>query len=252
MQIYEKNKDVNYEFENIMCFYFINPFMFSNSGHDLSTILDYINYIIKNNIKNILIIKGYTETNNYKLIKNILPKDINIIELLPETIYFFKKMIIIHQNIFNIYQHKYLINNLKDTIINKYSEKYIDYKNKNIILMKTNRNKNVMLKYTQINCEKLLSELEKLNYLYIIPEDTDIFYLALLLMNASKIVFSTGSVLYTNKIFFNENADLYYITHKNNINTCMDGVNTEKLKYIFYENNDFDDDKTNDVLNQII
>ncbi len=42
--------NINQEFENIKCFYFINPFIFSNSGHDLSTMLNYVNYIRNNNI----------------------------------------------------------------------------------------------------------------------------------------------------------------------------------------------------------
>jgi hypothetical protein len=171
--------------------------------------LHYVDYINKNNINNILIIKDYKLTNNFKLLINLLPNNINIIELIPETIYKFNEIIIIEQMIFNIYYHEYLIDKLKNIIVNNYFNKFQDYKN--IILMKTNRNKNVLAEITRINCENLLLKLENKNYINIIPEDYDIFYLALLLMNANKIIFSTGSILYTNKIFFNNNAKLYYI-----------------------------------------
>ncbi len=177
-----------------------------------------------------------------------MPSEICIIELLPESIYHFKEIIIIEQMIMNIFCHKYLIDELKNIIINKYSMKYEDYKNKNIVLIKSNRNKMVMLPHTQIHCEQLIVELEKLNYIYIIPENYDIFYLVLLLLFAKKIIFSTGSILYTNKIFFNEQSHLYYITHKNDLYTCMDGINTQKLTYILYENNIFDELKTNEIL----
>lgn len=240
---------INYDYENIKFFYFINPFMFSNSGHDLSTMLNNVDYIIKNNIKNIIIIKGYKNSNNYKLLVKILPEDINIVELLPETKYYFKEIIILPQMIMDINCHKYLIEKLNDIILKEYSSKYSDYKNKKILLIKSNRNPNVMLNLTTIYCDKLITELEKKNYLYIIPEQMDIYFLALLLMHANKIVFSTGSILYTNKIFFNKNSTLYYITHKNNINCCTDGINTNNLHYIFYEDNVFDDEKTNEILN---
>jgi hypothetical protein len=252
---YQQNINLNtifeYKYENIKCFYFINPFMFSNSGHDLSTIFNYINYIKNNNIKTIIIIKEYTKTNNFKLVKDILPNDIEIIELLPETIYKFNEIIIIEQIILNIFYHTYLIDDLKNIIRNKYSEKYYDYKNKNIILMKTNRNKNVMLQHTVINCENFLIKLEKLNYIYIIPEDIDIFYLSLLLMYANKIIFSTGSIFYTNNIFFNKDAQLYYITPHINHDCYIHHILSGKFKYILIKKSNIEDDEIDEYINLI-
>lgn len=86
--------------------------------------------------------------------------------------------------------------------------------------MKTHRNKNVMLPMTQFNCEDFLSNLEKKDYLYIIPEDIDVFKLAIYLLFAATIVYSTGSILYTNKIFFNYNAKLVYMCLPRQLNVC--------------------------------
>jgi hypothetical protein len=202
--------------------------MFSNSGHDLSTLLDNINYINKNNIKNIIIMNGYKDTNNYKLCSHLLNKNVTIHELLPETIYKFKKIIIIDQMIAHINLHTYLIEDLKNIIIEKYSHLYTDYKDKKLILIKSNRNKNVLLEDSRVNCEDLLLKLEELNYVNIIPEETDVNLLVLMLMYANKIIFSVGSVLYTNKIFFNPNAKLFHIYKDNYDNSCTDNLKIYK------------------------
>jgi hypothetical protein len=77
------------------------------------------------------------------------------------TIYLFKEMAIDFQVVAIIFRNMDLINNLIDIIINNYSNKYNHLKNKNIILMKTNRNSKVYLKWSQWNCEDFLVELEK-------------------------------------------------------------------------------------------
>lgn len=207
--------------------------MFSNSGHDLSCMLNYVDYINKNNIKNIVTLKNYINTNNFKLLIHLLPMDINVIELSHETVYFFKEIIIIEQMHYNVLYHSDLICNLKNIINEKYSNQYSDYKNKNIILMKTNRSPNVMLQSTVVHCENLLVRLENIGYIYVIPENMDIIYLAILLMNANKIIFSTGSIVYTNKCFFNENAKLYFVTHYfNRIDTNCSGISTKNFTYV--------------------
>lgn len=226
------NQSINTDFENVKCFYYINSFMFSNSGHDLSCMLNYVDYINKNNIKNIVTLKNYKNTNNFKLLIHLLPTDINIIELSHETVYFFKEIIIIDQVVYNILCHNYLICNLKNIINEKYSNQYSDYKNKNIILMKTNRSPNVMLQSTVLQCESLLVKLENMGYIYVVPENMDIIYLALLLMNANNIVFSTGSILYTNKIFFNENAKLYFINGYRNFDANCHGLSRKNFTHI--------------------
>tara|TARA_Y100000816_G_scaffold174153_1_gene125267 strand:- start:2299 stop:3840 length:1542 start_codon:yes stop_codon:yes gene_type:complete len=234
----DENSNINYELENINGFFCANPFVFSNSGHDLSVSLDNVDYIKKNNIKDVIIFKGTKDTNNFKLYIHLLDEDVTFHELLPETIYKFKKIIIKYQEFYNVLKHTYLINDLQTVIKEKYSHLYTDYKDKKLILIKSNRNKNVLLENTRINCEDLLLRLEGLNYINIIPEETDVFLLALMLMHAKKIIFSVGSVLYTNKIFFNTNAKLYHLDkHKLN-QACINNLyETHDVTHIIYYKN---------------
>jgi len=216
----------------------INPFVFSNSGHDLSIMLNNVDYILKNNIKHILILQGYKNQHNFKLISLLLPEDCVFYELDINKIYKIQNIIIIKQLIFDITYHKYLIDRLNDTIKNKYSKIYNDYKNKNVILIKSNRNPNVMRKYFQINCEKMLINLENSNWTYLIPENIDIFQLCIYLLYANKIIFSDGAILYTNKLFFNINATHIYIGRTNDIECSDYNLNSKiKLKLIYHNQN---------------
>jgi hypothetical protein len=199
-------------------FSMLDAFSFSNSGHNLSVMLDAIQYILNNNIKNILIFKNYKNTHNFKFIDILLP-NCNFIELDENTIYKIKNVIIIYPEFYNIWKHPNLINELKTKILDKYHEMYNECKFKKIILMKTNRNKNVMLEHNRINCEKLLCMLEQNDYINIIPEEINCFQLCIYLMFAKTILFSNkGSVIYTNKIFINT-SNLFTI-NINNIPVC--------------------------------
>jgi capsular polysaccharide biosynthesis protein len=174
---------------------------------------------LKNDIKHVLIYKGYKETHNFKLI-NILLSECIFYEVDFDKIYKFKNLVVIRPVFFNILLHTSLIEKLKKNIIEKYAGLYDECKNKNILLMKTHRNTNVMLSATQFNCEDFLSNLENKGYLYIIPEEIDIFKLAIYLLFAKRIVYSTGSILYTNKIFFNYYAKMVYMCLPNQLNIC--------------------------------
>jgi hypothetical protein len=216
----------------------LNTFSFSNSGHDLSTNFDYINYILTHNIKNILIYKNYKNNNNFKLLNLLLPNDVNFIELDENKIYKIKNIVIIHPEFYNIFKHPILINNLIEKVKNNYAEKYKELYNKKIVLMKTNRNKNVLLENTRINCEEMLLELEKNDYIVLIPEEIDIFKLCILLLFCSKIVFSTGSVIYTNKIFINTNAKLLFLDRNDKLTGDASGI-SNNVKFLKYTNNIF-------------
>ena len=195
-------------------FYMIDAFSFSNSGHNLSVLLDQANYIIQHNVKDVIIFKGYKEQHNFKLIQLILPNDIVFHEIDFDTIYKFKKIIILFPEIHRIKKHPNLINQICKDILAKYYATYIDCTFKNIILMKTNRNQNVMLKHSQINCENFLQILEKNTYINIIPENIDIFQLAIYLLTAKNIISSTGSVIYTNSIFIDTNISNFIFVGK--------------------------------------
>jgi len=216
-------EDVNTEnltyYNQTTYFSMLDAFSFSNSGHNLSDFLNRVSYILYNNIKNVIIYKGYKETHNFKLI-NLLISDCVFYEVDFDKIYKFKSLIVVRPIVFNILLRQPLIERLNTIIIEKYANVYDDCKGKKIILMKTHRNKNVMLAATQFNCEDFLSNLEKKDYLYVIPEDIDVFKLAIYLLFAKKIVYSTGSILYTNKLFFNYNAKLVYMCLPGQLNSC--------------------------------
>jgi hypothetical protein len=222
-----KSQNIEYDFNpDETYFYMLNAFNFSNSGHDLSISIDFVNYIIKNNIKNILIYKNYKNTNNFKLLQLLIPIDINFIELNDNQIYRIKNIIIIYPEFFNIFLHRDLIDNMITIIKNKYELQYKHLHNHNIILMKTNRNKSVMATGTQWHCEEMLVYLENHNFISLIPEEMDIFELCIYLLFANKIVFSIGSIVYTNKIFMNPNAKLLYFGYNYSAdpNHCAYGV----------------------------
>uniref|UniRef100_A0A6C0IA62 Glycosyltransferase family 61 protein n=1 Tax=viral metagenome TaxID=1070528 RepID=A0A6C0IA62_9ZZZZ len=226
----------------------LNPFNFSNSGHDLSIVLDNVHYIYNNNIKNILIYKNYKDTNNFKLLNLLLPDDYCFIELDENKIYNIKNLIILPQKIMYINGHQYLIDKLITIIKNKYYNS--DLCDKNIVLIKSNRNKNVMLKATQVHCEEMLKTLENNGYLILIPEEMNIFDLCIYLLYAKKIVFSTGSIVYTNHLFFNKNGKLIFINRSENEKPI--GRIDSTFKSLTYKNNPLSKEECDNFAEQII
>ena len=233
---FDINKSYDFDTEKTY-FYMLDAFSFSNSGHNLSTVLDCANYIISNNIKDILIYKNYKNTHNFKLISLIIPDNCNFIELDENKIYKFKKLIIIHPEFLNIHLHENLIDKLIEIIVEKYAEKFLHLHNKNIVLMKTNRNKNVMLRHTQIMCEDMLVILENNDFVVLIPEEIDLFELCIYLLFANKVVVGDGSVLYTNKIFINTKAKIIYLSINANYPKCSYGIKNSEIKLLTCKNN---------------
>ena len=184
-----------------------------------------------------LIYKNYKNTHNFKLISLLIPNDCNFIELDENKIYKIKNIIIIHPIFLNIYLHKNLLDKLIKIIVEKYAEKFSHLHNKNIVLMKTNRNKNVMLRHTQVFCEDMLKILENNEFVVLIPEEIDIFELCIYLLFANKVVLSEGSVLYTNKIFINIKAKLIYLSSNDRYPGCSDGIQNSEIKLLTFKNN---------------
>lgn len=244
----------NYDFNsNKTYFYMLGAFSFSNSGHDLSTMFDFVNYIIQNNIKDILIYKNYKNTNNFKLLNLLIPDDCQFIELNENQIYKIKNIIIIPPKIICINYHKYLIDKLKNIIQEKYALKFSHLHNKNIVLIKSNRNKNVMLKFTQLICEEMLLYLEKNDFVVLIPEEMDIFELCIYLLFANKIVLSEGSVLYTNKIFINNHAKLiFFPDHHGKMPFCSGEITNSNITLLDTKTNIFTYDECIDLAKKII
>jgi hypothetical protein len=248
---YDVNADYDFDTEKTY-FYMVDAFSFSNSGHNLSTVLDFTNYIIKNNIKDILIYKNYKNSHNFKLISLLIPDDCKFIELDENKIYKIKNLIILQPVIFNIYLHKNLIDKLIEIIVEKYAEKFSHLHNKNIVLMKTNRNKNVMLRATQVFCESMLEILENNDFIILIPEEMDIFELCICLLFANKVVLSDGSVLYTNKIFINTKAKLICLSSNGIKPSCSGDMQNSDIKILTYKNNTLTYEECVDFAEEII
>jgi hypothetical protein len=105
-------------------------------------------------------------------------------------------------------------------------------------VLKLNRNENIFQKCTQISCEKMLSNLENKGFIYLIPEKIDIFKLCIYLLYAKSIIFSTGSIIYTNKLFFNKDAEKIFIKNINDNEWNASGINIDLR--IEYDNINFD------------
>lgn len=246
-----KINNENNNFENIFndnetYFLMINPFTFKNYGHDFSVILDQINYIINNDIKNIIMYEDYDKNNNFKLVKCLFPSYCNFYYIKYEKIYYIKNLIIKNQIIANIYLHENLINNIIAYITNNYINEYKDCINKNIILMKTNRNNSYFVEHTKHNCESFLTELEKQSWINIIPEKMCIYKMVILLNNAKNIITSEGCISFLNHIFFNKKANIIYIG-KNKLYISITKRNSNGYCYI----NDIMNDNSNKYLEYI-
>lgn len=193
------------------CFLMANPFTGINSGHELSIILDAVDYIRKNTTIEKIVVFGYAfkYPNNLNLLKLLIPED-KLLFMNFNTVYQFNKIHIIKQELHNITKHQYLIDELKYKITLRYPD-ISKYKNKKVIMIKNKRNAQVVRTYDQFICETLFNELHKRGYLIINPEQMDIFNLVMYLMHARIIISSYGGILYTNQLFFNMGADIYIL-----------------------------------------
>jgi hypothetical protein len=194
-------------------FLLCNPFSGRNSGHDLSILFDKIHWYKTHNL-NIPIVLGETMF-QYPFtldICKILLKDIPIYILKKNTVVIFQHLIVVPNIISNIMKHKYLHDDIIQYCIQN-SDNIDKYKNKKVCLIKNLlTNTNITNSHTGFTSETLLSLLEKqYDYIIINPEKIDTVDLVLYLYYASKVLVSFGSIMYTNCIFFNKSADLYYI-----------------------------------------
>lgn len=194
---------------NQECFLMANSFSGVNSGHDLSILLDSIDYMIKHKIKTaILLSASQWYPNNLELISFFLKNyGINLIFIDFSKVFLFKKVHILPKEHMNIMKHQYLI----DAIIKhnqsiEFTQEQAELFNKKILLLKCHRNSQVARRDTSLTCERLLKKLESEGYIYINPENMDIHLLIRVLQTAHTIISSWGGVLYTNMPFFNINA----------------------------------------------
>jgi len=227
-------------------FLMINPFTSKNYGHDLSVILDQINFIINNDIVHIIMYDGYDRDNNFQLVKCLFPSHCKFYYIQYNNIYYIKNVIILNQIISNIHLHEHLINDIIKYVNNNYINNYKDCINKNIIIMKTNRNKNCFVEHTKHNCESFLTELEKQTWINVVPEQMCVYKMVILLNHAENIITSEGCISFLNHIFFNKKATVIYIG-KNRLYMSITKHNSNSYCYI----NDIMNDNSNQYLEYI-
>jgi hypothetical protein len=192
-------------------FMLVNAFSATNFGHDLSILFDRIAYYRSLRL-NIPVVVGE--------IMNSIPRSLEICQLLlPDTEFYylknntptlFKNIIIPHNTQFYIEKNHQLINE----VITKCNATSIDekYMNRKIFIVKNNSNKNIVTKSTVFQCIHTMELLtNQYNYVCINPEAMHMTEIVKYLSNASKIITSHGAISYGNAIFFNKNANIYYL-----------------------------------------
>ena len=200
--------------ENEM-FLLANPFTGTNIGHDLSIIFNRI-HIYKEHKLNIPVVLP-------EFIKTI-PRSLEMCRmLLPETDIFFipdNKVIqftnlhITENIIFDIMRHKYLADEIIKTVMNtnEITSQIDKYKDKKIILIKTNNHKYVVNKWTAFHCPITIELLTtKYGWIFINPEEITMTEMIAYLYLAKRIVTSFGAISYAHTMFFNPKINYHYL-----------------------------------------
>lgn len=223
------------------CLLLANPFSGVNSGHDLSVILNALQYYLTNNMqcKVVIHIESFVIPRNIELIELFIPRDKFII-INYDKYYFFKNIHIPKPIIFDIFAHKLLINKLKKSIITKMSNSD-EYKNKKIVLIKNMNNLNIVRKENCYQCSELFTLLEKNGWIIINPEKMHIYKIAMYIMFANKIFLSGGAIAYTHVIYMDDKISKIYFVAPVNI---ADSINCELAhKCIFVNDTNLDTNK---------
>lgn len=211
------NNNVEGNIEDEIC-YFMTPFDSVNLGHNLSIIFDFIYKYKKMNLDCPIVLSEYSKKypNALKILQLFFPNN-KILFIENNKIYSFKKIYIFKPIVFNIMMHRNVIRECVDK--NNLQITNIDYyKNKNIVLIKTNTNTNVVRKQFAFNAKKFQEVISNIkDWIFIDPEKTSIYEIIPYLLFANKIVTCHGSINYAHAPFFNINAKIFYlrIPHSN-------------------------------------
>ncbi len=238
----------SYHIVNEHMFLLFNPFSGRNAGHDLSILFDRIHWYKSNNLK-MPVVVGETMLElpfTLNICKVLLP-DTEFFMMKSNTIYEFKNITVVRNVIFYINLHQYLYNEVRDKV-NKSCENIEKYKNKKICLIKNlDFQKNILSKWSAFRGTKLFNLLEeKYGYIIINPEKMNYDEIILYLSNASKILVSFGGIMYANAIFFNSNAQLYYIDNCH----CNPYYDNSRYKYVHISDSNLDNNM-NDFISKI-
>lgn len=191
-------------------FLLFNPFTNSNIGHDLSIMFDKINHYRKNNLDIPLLLPVDYKRNQYieTILNSLLPNHkLYLVEY--DTLYFFKKIYVCENELLNITKHIYLIDEIKNYVVQK-TENIEKFKNKKILLLKNHSSNNLSTTGLYGNTE----EFEKLmikNHDYIKINVLNFEETILYLLFCKEVITTYGVINYGNSIFLNTNAAKYII-----------------------------------------
>jgi len=220
------------------CVYLHNSFSVGNAGHDLFYIL-YIISKYKNNTNIKFIIFDEIKNNNYKIIKLLINKD-KLIRIKNKNIYKFHSLIIEYEHaIYKINDFINIINELRKNLIYKINIKYDNFflennKNKNIILIKNNNNKQITRNMDCFEINKLYNCLSEYNDWYVCNPEKDNFYeFTYKLLNAKRILIGQQGISCCNQFFFGDNSEIIpFIRNINCYKLCDNNCKCENNLFI--------------------
>lgn len=210
---------INKPEENIddIVVYLHNCFTVANAGHDLLYILDTLQHYLNNdNIKFIIFSEVSDNYNNNKII-NLLVDESRLIKIKSGTIYNISNRII-HNELakYQVCNYMKIIHRIRLGIIEYIEKKYDtneieNMKNKNVIIIKNNKNSLVTRYYNCFNANILFNELEKDGWYICNPNNDDFYEMTFKLMFANKTVIGPhlSGISCANQIFLNLSKDIY-------------------------------------------
>jgi hypothetical protein len=196
------------------CMLFANSFSGSNSGHDLSIIINALNYYIKNKLTcKILVHKESLKIpRNLEFIQLFIDKS-KFIFIENDKYYFINNLHIEKPEFFAILKHKHIIEDAKKLIVERFFD-INDFKNKKIALIKHKGQKNVVRGGNCYYGDKFFDKLKANGWIILNPETMNIYKIAAYCMFAEKILLSGGAITYTHMIYMNDTPKIYFIGQK--------------------------------------
>jgi len=205
------------------CILFANPFNNQNSGHDMSITNYFINYYLmlkesgiksfEQSMPNIILLDESKKCPRIlEYIELFIPKE-QFVFISLDKIYLFENIHIPLNYQFRIEQFPYLTTKAIETVntLQSIDNKLQLPKYSKVFLVKSS-NHICVSKYNMFSYNEIIPLLESLGYIIINPETEHFHNIIYYLSNASKIIVSYGSILYTHQNFFNNDAIIYFIT----------------------------------------
>jgi hypothetical protein len=208
---YLKNHEYKNTINQTVC-NFMTPFDCANIGHNLSIIFDYIHQYRLLNLDCPIVLSNNSKKypNALNIIKLFFSEN-KIIFIENDTVYRFEDIYILRPEIMNIMKHNNILTECHDKIIETHSD--IDsFKNKNIVLIKTTHNQNMVNKYLAFKIDNLKKHLESLeDWIILDPENNNIYDIIRYATYANKIITCFGAINYAHAPFFSHNAQVFFL-----------------------------------------